>query len=234
MYGSPTATTPGERQACISATQHHRKNTAHGRRYDKILKGKYRAELAQRHLAAFELGTQVKVDVLAAMKMLKKSWLAVTNDTIMNCFKKVGFIIAEEDTEYEQTEEQEDVETWQRLVEAGLVDPEMNLPFYVSIDEDLVVRQTITEENIMEGIRDVSDATEDLAADEEDDDDNEPEPPPSLKEAMTMVKRLQHFLECDSSIGCIHLRNMELLESQLVDKCIRKAKQTTILDFWKK
>ena len=49
----------------------------------------------------------------------------------------------------------------------------------------------------MEGIRDVADATEDAA----DNDDNEPEPPPTLTEDMAMVKRLQHFLECDSTVG---------------------------------
>ena len=81
----------------------------------KPLKGKNRA--AKKHLAAFELGTQVKIDVSSTMKMLRKSWLAVTENTIKNCFKKVGFVTVGEDTEDEPMQEQqqceeEDIETW--------------------------------------------------------------------------------------------------------------------------
>ena len=76
----------------------------------KSLKGKYRAELAKKHLAAFELGTQVKIDVLSALKMLRKSWLAVTENTIKNYFKKVGFVTVQEDTEDEPMQEQQQFE----------------------------------------------------------------------------------------------------------------------------
>ena len=37
----------------------------------KSLKENYRAELEKKHLAAFELGTQVKINVLSAMKVLR-------------------------------------------------------------------------------------------------------------------------------------------------------------------
>ena len=188
-------------------------------------------------MAAFELGTQVKIDVLSAIKILRKSWLAVTKNTIKNCFKKVGFVTKGEDTEDEPMQEQqqceeEDIETWRRLAECGVVDSETDLIAYVSTDNDLVTRKTVTEDTIMTQIRDVVEAVEDVATDGEDDDDDEP--PPTLREALAMLKKLQHFLECDSSIGSLHLRNLEYLESKLVEKCIRKAKQTTILNFLKK
>ena len=127
-----------------------------------------------------------------------------------------------------------DIETWRRLAECGVVDSETDLMVYVSTDKDLVTREAVTEDTIMTEIRDVVEAVEDAATDGEDDDDDEPEPPPTLREALAMLKKLQHFLECDSSIDSLHLRNLEHLESTLIEKCIRKAKQTTILNFLKK
>ena len=143
----------------------------------KCLKGKYRAELAKKHLAAFELGTQVKINVLSAIKMLRKSWLAVTDNTIKNCFKKVGFVTVGEDTEDEPMQEQqqceeEDIETWRRLAECGVVDSETDLMTYVSTDEDLVTRETVTEDTIMAEIRDVVEAVEDADTDGEDNNDD--------------------------------------------------------------
>ena len=134
----------------------------------KSLKGKYRVELAKKHLAAFELGTQVKIDVLSAMKILRKNWLAVTENTIKNCFKKVGFVTVGGDTEDEPMQEkqqceEEDIETWRRLEECGAVDSETHLMAYVSTDEDLVTRETVTEDTIMTEIRDVVEAVEDAA-----------------------------------------------------------------------
>ena len=195
--------------------------------------------MAKKHLAAFELGTQVKIDVLSAIKILRKSWLAVTENTIKNCFKKVGFVTVGENTEDEPMQEQqqceeEDIETWRRLAECGVVDSETDLIAYVSIDKDLVTRETVTENTIMTEIRDMVEAVEDAAMDEQDNDHDEPEPPPTLREALAIPKKLQHFLECDSSIGSLHLRNLKYLESKLVKKCVRKAKQTAIFNFLKK
>ena len=195
----------------------------------KSLKGKYRAELAKKHLAAFDLGTQVKVDGLSAIKILRKSWLAVTENTIKNCFKKVGFVSVGEDTEDEPMQErqqceEEDIETWRRLVECGVVDSETNLIAYVSTDKDLVTRETVTEDTIMTEIRDVVEAVEDATTDGEDDDDDEPEPPPTLREALAMLKTLQHFLECDS-------RNLKYLESKLVEILYKKSKANNDLEF---
>ena len=50
------------------------------------------------------------------MKMLTKSRLAVTENTIKNCFEKVGFVTTGKDTEDEpmqeqQKFEQEDIQT---------------------------------------------------------------------------------------------------------------------------
>ena len=115
-----------------------------------------------------------------------------------------------------------------------MVDSETDLVAYVSTDEDLVTRETITEDTIMTEIRDMVEAVEDAATHGEDDGDDEPEPPRTLREALAMLKKMQHFLECDSSIDSLHLRNLEHLESKLVEKRIRKAKPTAILNFLKK
>ena len=46
----------------------------------------------------------------------------------------------------EQVLEQEDTETWQRLIEAGLVDSAFDLTVCVLTDKDIVTRETIFEE----------------------------------------------------------------------------------------
>ena len=110
----------------------------------------------------------------------------------------------------------------------GVVDSETDLMTYVSTDEDLVTRETITKNITMEEIRDVVDAKNG----EDDDDNDEPETSPTIKEALAVQKKL-HFLECDGNIDSVHLRKMELLEFKLVEIYIRKAKQITILNFSK-
>ena len=70
-----------------------------------------------------------------------------------------------------------------------MVDSETNLMAYVSTDEDLVTRKTVTEDTMMTEIRDVVQAVEDAATEgEDDDDDDEPEPPPTLREALAILK----------------------------------------------
>ena len=126
----------------------------------------------------------------------------MTKNKIKNCFKKVGSVTVGEDTEDEPMQEQqqfvEDTETWRRLSECRVVDSETDLMAYVSTDEDLVTRETITEDTIMTEIRDMVEAVEYAATNGEDDD--EPEPPSTLREALSMLNKLQQLLECNSSL----------------------------------
>ena len=66
---------------------------------------------------------------------------------------------------------------------------------YTDADENLINRETITEESILSEIKEKTcDTIEEL--DEEDDDEEGEDlvPPPSIKEALNMAKKLQHFM----------------------------------------
>ena len=67
----------------------------------------------------------------------------------------------------------------------GVVDSETDLMTYVSTDEDLVTRETITKNITMEEIRDVVDAKNG----EDDDDNDEPETSSTIKEALAVQKK---------------------------------------------
>ena len=58
----------------------------------RCLKAHYRSNLARARLIAFEDKREFSVDAKYGMELLKKSWSAVSESTIRNCFRKVGFV----------------------------------------------------------------------------------------------------------------------------------------------
>ena len=68
---------------------------------------------------------------------------------------------------------------------------------YTDADENLINRETITEESIWSEIKEKTcDTIEKLDEEEEDF-----VPPPSIKEALNMAKKLQHFMMCQEDGG---------------------------------
>ena len=70
----------------------------------RCLKAHYRNSLAKLRLLAFEEKRDFKVDVLEAIRLLRRAWNSVSEVTIQNCFKKAIFVRLEDEDNIEETE----------------------------------------------------------------------------------------------------------------------------------
>ena len=168
------------------------------------------------------------------MNFLSQAWSAVSPVIIQNCFRKVNFKLS--DTErVEESTEKSDAEAeriWEMLQAAELVPASVCFSQYTDADENLINRETITEESILSEIKEKTcDTIEEI--DEEDDDEEEDlVPPPSIKEALNMAKKLQHFMMCQEDGGESY-GALTKIHSYIVDKSLANAKQSKISDFFK-
>ena len=90
----------------------------------RCLKAHYRNSLAKLRLLAFEEKRDFKVNVLEAMRLLRRAWNSVSEVTIQSCFKKANFVRLEDEDNIEETENNgdRDVERiWERLQACGLI-----------------------------------------------------------------------------------------------------------------
>ena len=159
----------------------------------RCLKAHYRSNLAKERLVAWEENIDFKFDILTAMNFLSQAWGAVSHVTIQNCFRKVNFKLS--DTErVEESTEKSDAEAeriWEMLQAAELVPASVCFSQYTDADKNLINRETITEESILSEIKEKTcDTIEEL------DEEEDLVPPPSIKEALNMAKKLQHFMMC--------------------------------------
>ena len=202
----------------------------------RCLKAHYRSNLAKKRLVALEENIEdYKIDILTAMNFLSQAWGAVSYVTIQNCFRKVNFKLS--DTErVEESTEKSDAEAkriWEMLQAAELVPASVCFSQYTDADENLINRETITEESILSEIKEKTcDTIKEL--DEEDDDEEEEDlvPPPSIKEALNMAKKLQHFMMCQEDGGESY-GALTKIHSYIMDKSLANAKQSKISDFLK-
>lgn len=144
--------------------------------------------------------TPANINLLDAMWMVMKAWNNVTDQTIANCFIKIGFRanVPEEDRDEEELDDpipQSDSNikvSWPRIQEALNID--IGFEEFASFDKDIAVCGELTEAEILTTV------TQDLEADgkgegeEEDEEDKETvadRPNPTSEdagEALTVLK----------------------------------------------
>ena len=197
------------------------------------LKAHYRSNLAKERLVAWEENLEdFKIDILTAMNFLSQAWGAVSHVTIQNCFRKVNFKLSDTGRVEESTEKSdaEAERIWEMLQAAELVPASVCFLQYTDADKNLINRETITKESILSEIKEKTcDTIEKL------DEENEEEdlvPPPSIKEALNMAKKLQHFMMCQEDGGESY-GALTKIHSYITDKSLANAKQSKILNFFK-
>lgn len=124
---------------------------------------------------------------------------------------------------------------WERLSSLGLVPAGTDFSDYVAEDSNLVVRETITEEGILQTLeQQASTPSGDTnAAEEDDDDESNVQPPPSFKEAMGLIHQLKNFVQSTESDSSVYSKLVSV-ESSICDTFLAsKRKQTSIRDFFK-
>ncbi|KAL8610539.1 hypothetical protein ACOMHN_060459 [Nucella lapillus] len=153
-----------------------------------------------------------KINVLNAIQMLAAAWRAVTQPTVMNCWRKAGFVMETS----EQTDEQTDEQTYVLPVPhpPGMTDEEFVA--WVAMDDDNPVAVEMSEEEIdaatmEEIVSNIKNATTEEVDTPQDNDDGEeelPTPTASAIRAALQVLRMglerRGFPDSDSdSFNCV-------------------------------
>ena len=215
----------------------------------KNLKFHYRRILATRRLDAAEAGTPFKWDLLDAIMTIKTAWGRVTQETVANCFRSVGFVtenataeegLVPEDSVPDAAETNQFRNIWNRLTRIFGEGVLASLEDYVDIDAGTVGTQELTDAEIVESVK--SAATSVLDHDSEDEDveesdavstdDTSADVPPTIHEAYRALDIMKRFAlsveDCPPHV-------MELgdkYETFLLGEMPKRLKQTTIDDFF--
>lgn len=198
------------------------------------LKSYYRTEIARLRLVAYETKSDFNIDLLTALRLLKKSWNSVSSETISNCFRHANFV-PQNATDCETPDVQEVTDSgnvWERLRNAGLIPDEFSFEDFVATDSDVAVREIPSEESILAG--GIFNQSDGVSEEEYDAHEEVQVSPPSTKEAVEMIRRLQLFFECRPEDNHECMTILMKLESSVHDMILFKKKQTLITDFLQK
>ena len=125
------------------------------------LKFHYRNLLVRKRLHMIDCQVDYSIDLLQALKFLSRSWYKVSSETVINCFRHVGF---RDDNEIEEIMcENEDFQNFQSNIES-LVSG-VTVQDYLSIDDNVFVVETAFASNEVQVVQERVEA-----ANESDDD----------------------------------------------------------------
>ena len=201
----------------------------------RCLKAHYRNSLAKMRLLAFEEKRDFKVDVLEAMRLLRRAWNSVSEVTLQNCFKKANFVRLEDEDNIEETENNGDKDVegiWERLQACRLIPETYDFTEYSESDANVITRETVSESSILHDLQ----ATAEIVQEEGDDDDDDSNPVEATLthvEALTSMRELDRYLRShDDSEEMLNF--LVKIEHYVVNKSTSKAKQLKIYDFFAK
>lgn len=186
------------------------------------IKVHYRRRVVMKQISAAEKKIDFNISILDALRLVQRSWYAVTPTTISNCFRHAGFTT---DTPAQQptSDDSDDDDDIPLAHLAGL-----NFADYVSADNNTPTTEPLTEDDIIDGI--MSKKQEDTP----DSDDDEPitheeKPVPSLSAMLDMSDTYQSYFETQDD-AAEFLPLLAKCHNYLVKKQLKKklnAKQCT-------
>lgn len=122
----------------------------------RCFKSNYRRRLATRQLIAFNQEKKFTFDLLDALYIAQAAWSDITNTTIQNCYKHVGFIEpgtvtlpADSSATPEDSSPLAGDNIWERLRSAGLLPEDVEPSQYLSIDDEVASSGVMTAEEIV-------------------------------------------------------------------------------------
>lgn len=196
------------------------------------LKAHYRKNMVKQLIQAIDHGStlaEFKITLLDALQMVRAAWDSVTAETIINCFRKGGFLspfdnVTEEEMDLQEEEEEEDVSLDFLNLEEGCT---CSFKEYVNCDCSLQCVPMLTSQDI------VSSAT--VGETEDDADDvGEPLPIVSFQQAHSSFLNIKAFLVHTTSSSnadqAYHL--LRDLEMELAKGYSNACTQTTIINFF--
>ena len=176
-----------------------------------------------------ERGPEVvkKLNVLNAMEMLDDAWTKVTDKTIVNCFRKGGFAVEEEELQAGDQDASDDVPAPE-----GMTTEEFNA--WIQFDDDAEVAEEASmeeiEENLAITIKEKDGAVEEDVVEAEDEEELEPAPGSSeMRAALDVLHR--GLQETDFPAFDEFWRMEKTIKQHLTEKFT--PKQTTLSMFFK-
>ena len=167
----------------------------------RALKAFYCANVVTRQTKYIEAGrTTSKINILEAMRMLVRSWDAVSANTVKNCYRKAGIL---EETQIASINDDEDdlfkllEENINELYPRGLVDRDLTVDDYVNIYFEVCTNETsaIPAREILDSI-----LTNDYAQNKEETDEESNYVTPE-KPKLSAIAHAIELLECWSLFG---------------------------------
>lgn len=217
------------------------------------LKLHYRHYLALRRLAAAEMNTPFKWNLLDAIVALKAAWSKVSPSTIANIYRKVGFVapnLADADSDQGPNDpdlldedghpgphDGDDRETirgfeniWARLTD--LIDNAPPLDDYIDVDENAECHEELNDDEIVSAIKTSQEDDPQDDPEDESEEDIVMKEPPTLKDAFAAVDTIRHFhltRECPAEdFGLL----LDRCDSYLMGQ-FERQKQTVITKYFK-
>lgn len=193
------------------------------------MKCQYRKLFINKLLACYENEVEFKFNILDALKLIKVAWGKVTKETIVNCFKHVGFYgtVGPQDEEQATEGEENDsrLEGLKKFMDVGCSFNE-----FVEIDENLQTCATLSNEDIVAVFSDNQSMSQD---DAEELDDTEPIKIPTNKEVISAFNTIQNYLLVNDDIDEIAMDQIHKIQSTIEAKMVQSKQQKKITDFFK-
>ncbi|XP_064461997.1 tigger transposable element-derived protein 6-like [Ornithodoros turicata] len=194
----------------------------------------YRRRLVQRLLIAIDRPTvdiPLRISLFGAVEMIKASWMEISSQCILHCFRKAGFMDAvNEDDAVVDTCQQDGLheELWKRVVDADLADPSIDWDDFVGADDGADIAEPFTDEGIVSEVRAECDPQD------SDENDENAEPPPATVSSSVAIEYIASLkrLVCSKELGDDHLAALNKLESAVISSAF--GAQARITDFFSK
>ena len=168
----------------------------------RALKAFYCTNALRRQIKYIDAGrTTPKINILEAMRILVRSWDAVSANTVKNCFRKTGI---SEETQLANINDEDDPfkllgENVNEFKSRGLVDGDLTGDDYVNIDFEVCTSETsaITDGEILDSVL-INDYAEEEEETDEQPNDAPPEKP-KLSEIANAIKLLEYWSVFENS-----------------------------------
>lgn len=190
----------------------------------------YRRNLVKLLLVSYENKIEFKLTLLDALYILKQAWNEVSHQTIINCFKHVGFEFGFSSMNTCQVEVLPD-NIFDKLRKFIPISTEVKFVDFVNVDENLPIAMCLSDVEILEGFNQAE--TKSLES-EEDIDDSEPPIVPTHKEAIQALKSLQLYLITHSGYHESYLQTIENLGEKVFSEITKTNKQQKITEYFQK
>jgi len=196
----------------------------------KNFKVKYRVEVARYIIKNLEDGPEkVQLNVLEALRFIKKAWNLVTPETIANCFGACGFGQPVSDVNLLT-----DIHTDWSAVSDNFSIPDISFQEYVMVDFNVPTFHTPTDEEIVEEVKRGAIVAEEAEPEEPEDPAEEPVAIPTYKATKAAISTVRSFLEGHEGVGPEFFAYVDTLTDKIDKEGRVNFVQSKINDFFKK